>query len=274
MSINQLFSSSGAVYIGTVRAVETPCPDRKPPCTRVAFTDVELIAGALPEREFTFALPEGLLEDGTIFKIAGAPTFHVGQRYLVFVRAGDWFNTPVTNWFHSIFREVQLPGGKSPAFFINPEGRAVLEVDETGFRLGERLAPPEGALSEGSTGGVRAQPGLSLSSGPPLSDAVRELLAGRANLARFALPKDDLLQRLRALARTYGIQADVPVRLEPAASPLRGRQATSVEQGLDKAATEPGIRRYKEDGRPPVESDIPAEPPVQRQSNPGQSLGD
>jgi hypothetical protein len=276
MSMKELFASSGAVYVGTVSSVETPCPGRKPPCTRVAFTDIELIAGTLPEKDVAFDLPEGLLEDGTVLTIVGAPMFHVGRRYLLFVRAGDWFNTPVTNWFHSVFREVRLPGDQSRAFFVAPDGRAVVGIDDNGFRLGERLALPEGALTR-SQDDVGAQPSLAVSGGTPLSDAMKELLAGRAPLQRFALPRDDLLNQLRVLARTNPLRTDVPVRFVPAGSPLTRRQAPRVgaaEPGLGKAAPEAVFPRYRDDAPSSVDpGDVP-EPASRRRSHPGQSSSD
>lgn len=271
MPLPDLFGRSAAIYLATVRSVETPCPDREAPCTAVTFADVELVAGRLPEGELRFLLPEGVLPDGTWLGVLGAPRFHEGLRYLVFVRAGDWYNTPVTNWFHSVFREVALPGSAGESFFVDPFGRAVLGVDAAGFHLGEALAPPEDALGGGPLGALASRPVAGLSQGPRPSAEAREALAGERSLDEMALPAGALVEAIRALAETYPLAKDGAVSLAPAAPALRRAQASEERMGLEPAVPEPAREPDSGDGFSPDSRPLP-EPMVRRPAGPGQTL--
>ena len=52
----------------------------------------------------------GFHPDESLSYSVGAPVFEKGNAYFVFLRNGDWNITPVTNWYHSFFREVEVKG--------------------------------------------------------------------------------------------------------------------------------------------------------------------
>jgi hypothetical protein len=274
MPMEKLFGNSAAVYLGTVRSVESPCREGKPPCTAVTFTDIELLAGKLPDKELRFQLPVGPMGDGTFFRIVGAPIFHSGQRYLVFVRSGDWYNTPVTNWFHSVFREVRPTGDPKRAFFVNTEGHAVRTVDEGGFHLGEPLAPPEEALSEQPSGVLQSQPRRSVSNGPRPSEGARKVLAGSGDLAGVALPSAEVARLVREMSLKFPLRTNPPVRLDPAGPALQRDQEAATNsngRGLEPAAPEPGVKPYGQEGFTRDDPPKP-EPLARRPSSRGQPL--
>src|SRR5215471_9964143 len=122
MATPELFRNSAAIFIGEVRNSDPTCPGGKKPCTKVTFSGVEVLAGNLPQGDVTFDLPEGELDDGSFLRIEGAPRFVPGVRYLVFARSGEWYNTPVTNWFHSVFRELRAGPQASAVFFVDHQG--------------------------------------------------------------------------------------------------------------------------------------------------------
>src|SRR5262245_32267618 len=93
LGIDELLTQSALVFVGTVSAMDFGCHSKGHPCTQVTFVDIEVIVGVFQEKELSFFLPEGPLGDGTSIKIAGAPIFERGERYLLFVRGGDWHMT-------------------------------------------------------------------------------------------------------------------------------------------------------------------------------------
>lgn len=142
MPMRELLARTSLVFLGTVEKVDGECSGRQRPCTRVLFRNVDVIRGKPPGQEIAFQLPEGRLEDGTSLRLMGAPRFAPGERYLVFVRRGDWYLSPVTNWLHSVFREVGARD-REGRFLVNSAGLAVTGIDDAGFVLGDAIAAPD-----------------------------------------------------------------------------------------------------------------------------------
>ena len=248
----QLFQQSVLVFIGTAREAPEACKGVDNPCTGVAFTDLEILAGkANGRRQLEFALPEGLLSDGTSLKVAGAPEFLAGERYLIFVRAGDWHLTPATNWFHSVFRELQVgTQGQQPRtiLFVDQDGRAVTGIGDNGFQLGGRISPPDRLLrpAELTSGGAQFR---QLASRPPTIDAqAKSAVASHDAQAfgRLGMPKDRLLEAIAEYAKKYRVNETEPIQLRSSKSGLHDaqHQREKHDPGLQKASVErPRFRR-------------------------------
>lgn len=248
LATKELFQKTALVFVGTAKAAPEICKGMDGPCTGVGFTEIEVVAGKLDNRqEISFALPEGALPDGTSLKIAGAPDFIPGVRYLVFIRGGDWQLTPVTNWFHSVFREVRLGARGEAVLFADHQGLAITGLNETGFQLGERIAPPHDLQRSSATGPGGAQSGAAHSRPPKVDNKAKQTLASNAAAAvQLGAPKERLVETIAQLARQYGLNETEPVRFRPGKSSVSGLQRSPEAQpnvGLEKAAPEPAINR-------------------------------
>jgi hypothetical protein len=233
MGMETLLQKTSIVFLGMVKDVDPQCEGDKKPCTRVTFVDITVIKGPGKYQELTFFLPEGILEDGTFLKIAGAPHFEPGERYLVFIRNGDWHLTPVTNWFHSVHREVRFgEKDKKRTFFVDYQGRAVVDVNEKGFKLGERIAPPDGIgrtyadSMRGRTGPVYDVP---IPFNPQLREAQRKtrFVSEALDAAKLGLNTDEIIKKITIWDRK-AVKAlpdqEIVIRYRSATSPLQSKQ--------------------------------------------------
>lgn len=143
------------------------------PRTRVTLRVERLFAGASPGSLLEFALPMGLLPDGTVLDIAEAPRFAPGERYLVFYKRGDWNITPVAGWSRGLYRAVEVDGR---AMFASANGHCVAGVGPAGFALGARVTRPVGPPGFGESGGIEAVSGAATAC--LSADEVRSRLAG------------------------------------------------------------------------------------------------
>ena len=276
MPVKDLFQGTALVFVGTARDAAEPCKEVPQPCRGVAFDKLEVVAGSLPREsaELAFALPEGRLADGTELRIVGAPVFEPGERYLVFVRSGEWFLTPVTNWFHGFFREIAVGPEGRDTLFVNHQGLAVTGLGEEGFILGERIAAPRDVLE--TARGARF--GTASNDVAPVAEKVRKLLAQGA-AAELGMPKEKLLAEIARWSERYGLGTRGEVRFAPS------RAGTALEQlrpegtgqgGLAKATPTPLV--YSKEVFPGIatkdkEVKGPGERPRGRQSTPGREMG-
>jgi hypothetical protein len=212
LPVKQLFAETALIFVGTAKDAPEICKRVDGPCTGVAFTNIEVVAGKFDTSQgVEFALPEGSLPDGTSLKIAGAPAFLSGERYLVFVRAGAWRLTPVTNWFHSVFREIQVgPQGQQITLFVNDDGRAVTGLGEQGFELGERIAPPARQLRTALNTPGGGQSGIKSNRPPAFEASVKAALASKDPklIARLGMPKEKLARNHYRLRQPERAQPD------------------------------------------------------------------
>jgi hypothetical protein len=123
----------------------------------------------------------------------------------------------------------------------------------------------------------RGQSGPATSAHPPqVSAAVRQQLTRPdADWKTLAMPKEELIQELRAAARQYGFAEKSTIRLAPPASSTSRAQsgATAPDQaGLQPAAAEPQRPPQHTEEQPPTsEAKPPREPTVGPPSHPGQA---
>lgn len=248
LPVKQLFSQTGLVFIGTAKYAPEICKRVDGPCTGVAFTNIEVVAGESDTSHgIAFLLPEGDLPDGTSLKIAGAPTFLSGERYLVFVRAGAWHLTPVTNWFHSVFRECPVGlKDRQLILFVNEDGRPVTAFDERGFQLGERIAPPARQIATALQARGGARSGIKSSQPPIVEKKVKAALASGPNeIAPFGLPKEKLIQAIARYASKLGLNRTDKIQFQASKSGVHDdqRQPGPNAAGLSKEVVERQLSR-------------------------------
>lgn len=227
MNMKELITKTGLIFIGTVVNLDR-CSQEESPCTRVVFGNLEIINGKAPDKELAFLLPEGMLKDGSYLRVVGAPTFSKGERYLVFVRSGDWHITPVTNWFHSSFREITIQGLPNVTFFVNYDGRAVKDITESGFVLGQVIAPPQSYLNSAKRDALHGTARGAVSESPAINSKIEELSKmqgakpGEIDVSSIGLTKDKFVQLIREwVQRVRGEMVVAPeavIKLKPASA--------------------------------------------------------
>ena len=248
LSAKELFQKSAMVFIGTAKEDADICKGLEPPCTGIEFTSVNVVASKFdPPRRLQFALPEGPLPDGTSLKIAGAPEFIPGQAYLVFVRAGAWHLTPVTNWSYSYYRQVGLDRQRDQdSLFVDDQGRVVTGLDEHGFQVGARIAPPSTVLRTATTrgGGTSA---VVNSSPPSIDEKVKATLAANdpKAMSQLGMSRESLVNTIAQYAKMFGLNQTDRVQLRPSRSGAYDVQQkpAQTEPGMEKAVYERPLPR-------------------------------
>jgi hypothetical protein len=141
-TVPELFAASGAVFVGTVEEVDEDAAmkagkfdPRKSESidgalTRITFSVEEVLFGDVPTRQVELVVRGGLLPDRSFEEWSTVPVFSAGDRYVVFVRAGDFTIQPFVRAEGSVLR------------FVETGERSVL-VDENGRGLVQRK---DGAL--------------------------------------------------------------------------------------------------------------------------------
>jgi hypothetical protein len=127
-----LCAEADLVFVGTVTAVTSSWRDaaRRSIETRVTFGELTWLRGA-PSPTITLHFAGGEVDDWRE-EIAGVPSFAVGQRRVVFARAGD-FISPVVGFHQGLFRVVDQ--GAGPVVF-DASGRAVTGVGRAALQRG------------------------------------------------------------------------------------------------------------------------------------------
>lgn len=145
MSFDELVDKTALIFIGTVLESDPSQFDEKrnEPVTKVTFLIDETLKGTYSDSQLTLFIPGGVYADGSILEYENSPVYVEGNTYLVFVRDGPWYVTPITNWLHSTFREEEVADRR---VWVNQFGQAVTAVDDSGFSVGPRVSLPERAL--------------------------------------------------------------------------------------------------------------------------------
>ena len=145
MAFDDLVDKTALAFTGTVIESDPTHFDetRQEPVTKVTFLINEVMKGETSDQDLELFLPGGVYPNGEVLEYENAPVFQDNETYLVFVRGGPWSITPITNWWHSAFREAEVDGKR---MLINQFGRAVTKVDGNGFAVGPRVSLPEQTL--------------------------------------------------------------------------------------------------------------------------------
>lgn len=159
MTFDELLKNTSIAFRGKVIKRNPGHYDRSraEPVTRIVFQIDQVLFGATQQQQLEFYIPGGRYPSGEVLEYDSAPVFNEGSDYLVFVRDGPWSVTPVTNWWHSAFRETTIAG---ETVMVNQLGQGVTSVGEAGFEVGQQISQSETALiarDEGvSTGAIGA----------------------------------------------------------------------------------------------------------------------
>jgi len=140
--LNELLDATSFIFIGEVIELDEYAweEDTGNPQTEVMFSVNEVIDGDYAEDTIKFTLPYGYLEDDSYFEIVGSPHFLEGEEYLLFVRDGDWYLTPITNWYWSVFRNETIDGTE---YWVTQDGLLLESFDSNGAKIGPKVADSE-----------------------------------------------------------------------------------------------------------------------------------
>lgn len=210
LSMEQLMARSGLVFVGRVVEVD-PNAGEKEPLTRVTFAPMKVLKGAAQNEKITFYIPGGAFPDGTFMRVLGSPVFIPEETYLVFVRAGKWHLTPVTNWYHSVFWEVSI-GGKRYLASLN--GRAVVGVDDSGFKLGPIIARPP--FMRPLVGDKEGSSGPAMSRGAAAAHGGRKMSRGSVTIDEAIMTSDDVLSKVQTWVSRVKMTVEEPIYFRPA----------------------------------------------------------
>ena len=103
-----LVHEADTIVVGTVTAIETG-QEREVPFTLVTFGALDIIKGTHQEDTFTVQVMGGPAPDGLRFHIAGVPTFHLGDRMVVFVVGNETQAVPFVGMWQGVYRVVRDP---------------------------------------------------------------------------------------------------------------------------------------------------------------------
>lgn len=127
-----LCSEAELIFVGTVASTESRWsdPQRQAIETMVTFTDLTWLRGG-PRARVELRFAGGEL-DGLREAVAGVPQFSVGERRVVFARAGH-FVSPIVGFNQGLFRVVDGAGGP---VVLDADGRAVTGVGRAALQRG------------------------------------------------------------------------------------------------------------------------------------------
>ena len=147
-----LVHEADTIVVGTVTAIETS-QEREVPFTLVTFGALDIIKGTHQEAEFTVQVMGGPAPDGLRFHIAGVPTFHLGDRMVVFVVGNETHAVPFVGLWQGVFRVVRDTTGQETVATHN--GRPLTALPQ------RRSA--DGLVYDGHGPHIQAQTGPALS---------------------------------------------------------------------------------------------------------------
>ena len=127
-----LCAEADLVFVGTVTATapEWSDPEHRAIRTRVTFSDLTWLRGG-GETTLTLRFAGGEL-DGLHEEVAGVPQFAVGERRVLFARAGSYVS-PLVGFNQGLFLVVDTAAGP---VVLDAEGRAVTGFDRAALRRG------------------------------------------------------------------------------------------------------------------------------------------
>lgn len=188
-SMSAVMKNSQAAVLATVIDVDAYAvrEDGREPYTRVSFRVKETLFGEVGEEELSYEIPGGFDPNGDFLLVEGSPVFLEGRTYVLFLRHGPWYLTPVTNWWHSVFELRELGDRR---VLLSQEGRFVEAVEPAGFAVGPEVFPD--ALDEHLRAVGDAQ--------APFTSHERSAAEIEKALAQ-ALDAEEALDELRALLK-------------------------------------------------------------------------
>jgi len=123
LDFDQLSTRAEQIFIGTVVASTPVTTARGEIVTDFAFRDLETVKGAVQGAEASVRMLGG--NDGARFvHVPGAPTFRVGQRYLVFIEGNGRVMFPTLGGSQGVFR-MELDKASGRTMVLDYGGRPV-----------------------------------------------------------------------------------------------------------------------------------------------------
>ena len=123
---NALVSEADQIVIGTVAAKNARRTGEREIVTDFRFDDVKVVKGAVPLASVTLTMLGGTVGTETL-AVAGAPTFNVGVRYLVFVSGNGSVMFPVVGGHQGIF-QLRKDGASGVSRVHDHAGRPALKL--------------------------------------------------------------------------------------------------------------------------------------------------
>jgi hypothetical protein len=101
-----LVHEADTIVVGTVTAIETD-QTQATPFTLVTFGDLDVVKGTHQDAEFTVHVMGGPAPDGMRLQIVGTPSFHLGDRMVLFVVGNATQAVPFVGMWQGVYRVVQ-----------------------------------------------------------------------------------------------------------------------------------------------------------------------
>jgi hypothetical protein len=180
------------IFVGTVTAVESvPTRDGSYAFTYVSFDIDQSLKGiSRGGNAITLRFAGGQV-GADLYEIAGAPTFAVGGRHLLFVRGNGESLVPLVGWFQGKYDIVEHPVTRQ-AMLVDYRGRAVDGVAGGNWRKNGLKLEKDGSLRQPRDLGVSVVS----------EQGVRIQLEQSERLVDRAAPVDQVLGELRAFLET------------------------------------------------------------------------
>lgn len=123
LGFDQLTARAEQIFVGTVTAANPTRTARGMIVTDFEFTDLEGVKGDVSAPRTSLRMAGGTVGRNTL-TIPGAPTFRVGERYIVFVEGNGRVLFPTLGGPQGIFR-LQVDSAKSRTLVLDYSGRRV-----------------------------------------------------------------------------------------------------------------------------------------------------
>jgi len=102
-SLDELVASAEVIAVGTVTAIATE-QEHETPFTLVTFSSLDIIKGDPGQIEITVRILGGPNPDGERLQIVGVPTFHLGDRMVVFIAGNETQAVPFVGMWQGVYR--------------------------------------------------------------------------------------------------------------------------------------------------------------------------
>ena len=127
-----LVHEADTIVVGTVTAIEA-AQEHEIPVTLVTFSDLDILKGDAHQEELTVQILGGPAPNGMRLQIAGAPTFYLGDRMVVFVVGNETQAVPFVGMWQGVYRVVQDPE-RGTAVMADHAGRSLTALPQRSHR--------------------------------------------------------------------------------------------------------------------------------------------
>jgi hypothetical protein len=117
-TLDRILLSSDAILVGTVASLAAEAEMDREALVRVQLTAIKVVATRWPNipADFSFNVATRTSSFEVVRPLEHQPELRVGNRYLLFLRGGDWTEGPFITFSHAIYRiengTISCPGGR------------------------------------------------------------------------------------------------------------------------------------------------------------------